>query len=907
MRYHLPMAACGCVHEWQKWRSGGAVVALAAVLTAWSASTAFAAPPPAGTVIGNQAVATFESGGQTLSVTSNLVTTTINEVAGVDIEASQTKSAVAGGKVFFPHTITNTGNSPDTYGLTAPDGADLDVVAIYADADCNGVPDTLTAISQTESLEPGESACVVMEVDVATSATGSPTLTVTATSTVDNTVTDANTDTVTITTGEVLELTKDMTLLSDADGSGSVTPGDTVRVRLTYSNTGAAAATNVSVIDDVPGQLTYSAGTGAWSDGGTMTDATGNTDGTNGQGHTIDYSVTAGTVTAVISSVPAGRTGYVEFTTTIDAGASGTITNTGTIQSDTTTTPQDSNTARITVDEADVVAVTLADANADPATMANAPSGGTDGTYGADTSTTDDDATSNDIVTETGDIAEGSVIPFDVVITNHASTAQRFDLSAAIGNYPAGTTFQFYTAGGSSILDTNSNGQPDVSVAANSAAHFSVRVDLPTGATRTEADTPWDATATATSIANSSVSNTTILRLDNDVTADAVDLQNAGGLAEEGTGEGGDDTTAVGGGPWTTVTVDPGEAASFTLVVVNDGAASDSFNLAASESNFAAGTLPAGWQVVFLDGSGNSVTNTGAIAAGASATFTAEVTPPADATGGTTNIYFRAISATNSSVSDVKMDAVTVNAVTDVAIATDATGQAAPGGTVVLSHTLTNVGNGAVTAGSIAYSPAFPSFSESLWLDNGDGVFDAATDTQIDDIADIPAGSFDPGDSVLIFSRIQVPSTSVAGLTETATVTVTVTGDSNAANNSVSEEVTVVSGNVTVTKLQALDADCNGTADGAFTQAAQAADPGDCIIYQITAANQGTAGVDNLQIDDQTPAYTTYEGTGVATGGSAPTVASQPADEATGAVRSTHGAVAAGGQAVLTFSVQIDE
>ncbi len=70
------------------------------------------------TVIGNQAVATFESGGQTFSVTSNLVQTTINTIAGVQIETDTTKSAVAGGKVLFPHTITNVGNAADRYNLT---------------------------------------------------------------------------------------------------------------------------------------------------------------------------------------------------------------------------------------------------------------------------------------------------------------------------------------------------------------------------------------------------------------------------------------------------------------------------------------------------------------------------------------------------------------------------------------------------------------------------------------------------------------------------------------------------------------------------------------------------------------------------------------------------------------------
>lgn len=421
---------------------------------------------------------------------------------------------------------------------------------------------------------------------------------------------------------------------------------------------------------------------------------------------------------------------------------------------------------------------------------------------------------------------------------------------------------------------------------------------------------------TATSITNSSVSNTTTLRLDNDVTAAAVDLQNVvngtpSAIAVAGSPDADLDN---GGSAWNTVNVNPGDPAEFVLRVVNNGTAPDTFNLAASSSNFAAGVLPTGWQVEFrtqADGLGSVITSV-TVLGGAQTDIYARVTPPADAAPATTNIFFRAISATNAAVSDVKMDAEAVAGITDVAITTDQAGEAAPGGIVTLSHTLTNVGTTAVSSGTISFAPGFPTFTETLYWDaNNDGVLDS-TDPQIDDISDITAGLFDPGESVLLFSRIQVPSGSGVqpGISETATIVVTVAGDTNTANNSVTETVTVVSGNVTVTKLQALDALCDGTADGAFTQAQQSANPGQCIIYQITARNMGTADVSNLRIDDQTPAYTSYEGTGAsaatATGGTAVAV-TPPADEGTGAIFSTHGTIAAGGQAVLTFSVQIDQ
>src|SRR5699024_30445 len=65
-----------------------------------------------------------------------------------------------------------------------------------------------------------------------------------------------------------LALSKTASLQVDADGSGDVSPGDTLRYTLTLDNTGAAPATNI-VIDDVPdansalvsGSVTTSTGT----------------------------------------------------------------------------------------------------------------------------------------------------------------------------------------------------------------------------------------------------------------------------------------------------------------------------------------------------------------------------------------------------------------------------------------------------------------------------------------------------------------------------------------------------------------------------------------------------------------------------------------------------------------------
>lgn len=894
------------------------------------APSASAAPPAAGTVIGNQAVATYQSAGQTFSVTSNRVETTIKTIAGVQIENDTSKDVIAGGNAFFPHTVTNVGNAADRYDLTTSElGSGLSVAGIYADDDCDGVPNTLTAITRTGSLNPGESACVVVEVNVAPGATGSPTLKITAASTLEtagnfvsgtpNQPNDSDTDTVNVVDGAVLQFTKNMSLAADGDrdDSGSLTPGDRVRVRFNYSNTGGADATQVEISDVLPDELVYVAGTGKWSDGGTMNEGGGATpDHTNGQGHTIFYSYdeTLG-LKAVISTLPVGKTSYIEFEASVADGAAGTIANTGTIDSD-QTGQQSSNEARLTVDNGDAIAVTLADRSAaDPAYAGRSKSDLPDDNLGGSViSATDGDGEANDTIAHVaGYLSSSTPVPFEVIITNHSNTAQRFNFSAAPGNYPEGTTFTFATDG-APILDTNGDGQPDIQVAANTVSKLSVRANLPSGSARSAGQEAWEATVTATAIANPAVSNRTRLRIEAAVGGGTVDLQNGG---DKAIGAAVDN----GGEPWTTVDTNPGEAAEFTLVVVNKRSVPDSFNLSFSETNFAPGAMPAGWQVVFRNADGETVTNTGVISPGASAKLTARVTPPASASPsslGETNVYFRAASTSNPSVVDTKLDRVTVRQRVDLAISTDQTAQAAPGGVVVITHLLENRGNVSIKNGAIGYDPAFPSFAESLWHDiNGNGVWDSS-DTLVNSLADIVGeGSFAPDDTALLFSRVQVPSTGASGLSESAKIVVgtNLTGpggasvtDQNTGNNAVTETVTVVSGNVTVTKSQALDADCNGEADVDFSPHPQAAAPGECIVYRVTAVNVGTANADGLKIDDAVPAYTTYVGSSaVAEGGSSASVSQQPDNRATGAIQSKHDTLSPGQKATLTFRVRIDQ
>ena len=102
---------------WQIFRSLLTGIAMVLPLMLISPSETLAAPV-AGSVIGNQASATYLDGsGQSRTATSNLVETVVAQVGGVDIESDLSKTTSVGGTVNYPHTITNSGNGVDTFGL----------------------------------------------------------------------------------------------------------------------------------------------------------------------------------------------------------------------------------------------------------------------------------------------------------------------------------------------------------------------------------------------------------------------------------------------------------------------------------------------------------------------------------------------------------------------------------------------------------------------------------------------------------------------------------------------------------------------------------------------------------------------------------------------------------------------
>ncbi len=867
------------------------VVAVTSLLGA----AAFAAAPEAGSVIGNQAVATYtNSAGDTITVTSNTVETIVQQVAGVTLTSDNNETIAPGGKAFLPHIITNEGNGADSFALTAveTDTGTLDTSALvfYPDANMDGIADSATPITSTPALAPGEQFGVVIEASVPSTATGSDTITITSVSALDGTVSATNTDTLTISNGAIVELVKSMVADAASGGNpGIVDAGDTVTITLTYSSTGLQAANNYVVQDILDGNLVYVPGSATWSDAaGALDDNNASTsvDATNGGGETIawDYDDSQ-TVNFTLSSVGSGRSGSVTFQAVVASTANaGLITNTATQDVDGVAFPP-SNTASITVDNQYAVAIAdtaiNADGSANPAIA----------------SATDDDVANNDVVTESGDVYQGGVIKHEFVLTNLSNEADTLSLDVSNVDFPAGTTFRFVGADGVTPI-IGSLGP----LAIGESAKVTLIATLPTDLTPT-ATTNYTATVTTTSD-GSGVSDISTAEFTGAVLAAAVDLENNVAGSE---GDGAAPTNA--GAPWVSTATDPGQPVVFDMVVQNEGPVSDSYNLSLAQP------LPDGWTVEFRLADGSVVTNTGTIPAGGSQSFQVIVTPTDDAAPGDTLVEIALVSSV-SGQGDQIVNQVSVNEIYDVQIIDDQSAQAAPGGIVDLLHTITNEGNVAITEGAIT-ERGLSNFSGAIfWDQNGNGVIDPSEPVidNFDDLTDgISAGvnGLAPGDSISVIYRVQTPSTATTGLTEIGTLAIgtslnggTAT-DADTADNAVEDRIVIVSGDVTLTKYQYVDANCDGSV-GTFTKTRQDVAPGQCIRYMVEAENTGASQATDVTISDAAPAYTTITDCGGACAASLFPAGSTSVVTPDN-VSSTHGTVLPGGIARLEFTVRVND
>ncbi len=840
------------------------------------------AAAPAGSIIGNQAAATYSDGSAVVrTVTSNLVVTTVQQVASVGLTANGAKTISIGGQVYYPQTIVNTGNGVDTFALTTAGTGTFGFagVLIYADANGDGVPDNAVPITSTGQLAAGQVfKFVVAGIVPATAVAGnSNTLTVTATSAFNAAATAAVTDVTTVTGQAVISAVQGL------DVTVGVSPAGPRTITITYTNTGNATATNVTLAELMPSGMTYVAASGRWSVTGStvLTDA----DATDNQSGIIyDYGVSAaGRMTAVIASVAPGASGTVSYKVNINAnlpaGANAATASTGTFgyyDGASTVATSNTNTVQYVVTAAPAVSLT----------GSTVPSA-----------------------------SQGSVVTFTDTVTNNGNAIDTFNMSTLTSTFPTGTTFQLFQADGVTPLsDSNGDGTPDTGpLAAGASVNVVIKATLPTNSS----GGPY----TVLGKAVSALDITKVATATNTLTAislNVVDLTNdTAGPGSPGYGPGPEAS------PVQTQAIAPGATGHFTLVTTNNSSAADTFSLQAStDSTFATTVVPSGWTVVVKDSTGAIVDGTGVLNAAASKTLTAYVTLPAGAAAGATQLYFRAVSAATGA-SDRLHDAVSVATVRSLTLTPNHGGQLTAGGTVVYTHILTNTGNvlegdGTVSVGTLATTDSSAGFTSVVYWDkNNNGVLDAS-DPVVTDLSTLVGGTngastaagLTPGESVRLFVKVSAPAGAPGGTADVTSLSLTITGTIGGIAAPVPSVATdsssVIASQITLVTMQALDANCDGIPETSFTVTpiTTGAAPGGCLRYQVTATNVGPVAITSLVISDATPAYTTYTST-VPAATSAGSVTA-PANGATGTVQATIPSLASGASVVLTFGVRIN-
>ena len=821
---------------------------------------------PAGSVIGNQATATYtDSNSVSRQAFSNLVQTSVSQIYKGTLTQTQSKYATPGTQVLFPHTYLNTGNGPDTVTLTDGSvGSDLTNVHVYIDANGDGIPDNTTDLSGTGiPIAAGASVKVVV---VATLASGAlktdPTanfqLNLSAVSSGGGVVTGTpNTDTVVYSSNGVINVTKSMVPVTGQSNLYTVT--------LTYTNTGNATATTVAMVDDLVAQgtnFTYCKGvTAATCSSGTGSatwNGTGFTDASGGPtGLTWTITTPTGGMTATVASVAPGVTGTVTYNLLAATPSSypATFSNYAKYQyvdGGGNTIPSGStyintNTVGLAFNGYAGVKFTAATAML-PATAVTY----TAGTGAAPTANSTPDT---DLITAPTVYSAGTTIFWSQTITNSGLVTDTFNLTldptgagttldptiAAASRFPSGTTFQLYRSDGKTPLtDSNGDGIVDSGpLSTNGTAVIVVAATVPANFTVTSSTT-FDVNLVATST-NATANNFATPGLQ-DVIQDEVTITstknagvdvaaNAADTIGNGTGVSGEAAGPYGGYPGSVVVI--------PFWIFNNGTSSapDAYNLSfrysatdigtlstpltpftsaqAGTAPGASGIIPA-WTVQIAPNTGTSCSTYGApvtassvIAQGSSAEYCLVMQVPAGYAQGT---YYFAVQAQSGGTGGIDQMAVkaSVSSYTSVSISPNNQGTIYAGGTASYKHVITNGGNVSDTVNfTVPTNSNSGGWTVAIFAADSTGTLNTLATPVVPGTTTLSLGA---GASAIYYVVVQAPAGANPGDVDVTGWGITVTGNISTA---IASRIPApsVSGQVKLVKSLCVDTPCtHGTA-----------------------------------------------------------------------------------------------
>lgn len=854
----------------------------------------------------NEAVVTVA---QVYSATINSTTTAVSASPGQPVDLS--------------YTIENTGNGTDNFVVSAIDGIvggdslDADSITVYEDSNNNGQADAGEPVISALALAAGDIKSIVVRVEVPTSAIEGDDIGVTLTAEAEEgtgapvagSVIDLTPgkgpDTLDSTIESLITVTGDAVVVVTKNSIHDLVNNE-IEYTITIKNNGNANALNALLMDGIPANTTLLAGSATTSglitsNGDTMPAAAllnETVDGIdyNGDGDTADPAVDG--ISANDAILPANATVTITYTVFYDPAVvpGGTvISNIAYLIPDvdgdgTPDTPIATNEVYDTV--GDTLLVSIDD------TGTNSAAGVNDGG--------DDDAAANGVQV-VDEVSAGEQVIFTNVLTNGGNVDDVLELSVANVSFPAGTVFTFWNDTGTVQL-SDSNGAFGVDaglVPSGGTKTITVIAQLPSGVA---GPGPYDATVTVTSANDPTVTDTVTEQLGL-ISTSTADIHNASGgaLDVDDNPIGTPDYSAV-----NTQAADVGTTVNIPLYIDNDGDDANSFALTAgSVYDNAANTvsnIPTGWTIEFFasDGVGNPVgspISTTPSIPGQTTDYEviAVVTIPADQSlvsgdytfdndaDGTDEVLdgngdgdgdyplFFQIESALTGASDVTMEAIDVNSVVSATLTPNGSAQLDAGGSEEYLNTLTNTGNSTETF-AVSATNTQGTWSNTIAIDtDGDGVADTELanlttgviqvlqpDGTVVDIEVTVTGAGDPeftldaGESLPITATVFAPATAPEGQVDVLTISAINinTGDLVSAQ----DQSQVIAGKVRIEKFAAIDTDCDGTADTPFAiNQPSTVEPGQCVIWQIVAENQGSSDALNVQVFDEVPAFTTFE------------------------------------------------
>ncbi|PHR64115.1 hypothetical protein [Alcanivorax sp.] len=526
-----------------------------------------------------------------------------------------------------------------------------------------------------------------------------------------------------------------------------------------------------------------------------------------------------------------------------------------------------------------------------------------------------DSAAAGAVVTFANIVANGGngADSFDLAINNDAGAGYggTATVPAAAVAFPSGTVFTFWDENNNvQLTDTNGNGIADTgSIDAGADRRITVRAKLPANSGATSG--PYVATMVATSFGNNTISDDKLEVL-GEITAPSVDLANSHPALVAAAGDGSADAFASGAPINTNDTVAVGGVATFDLFVANNSGNPQSFTLGAQ--------LPDGWSVTFQevgvdldpDGSdpglpdgtvdtgsaGTTVTSTPNLPAGAIYQYKAlvQVSSVVDEalsdfvgtvdssgenqTDGNTDsdgdypVVFTVQSSSDVDVKDKKLDAVDVIAAPSLSVTPDGSNQVQPGGNVDYSHIIANNGNTTeevtlTTTNSLVgdgwssntqlYVNSLGAWVELSNLSSGSVSVRAPNGSPItvdvDNSGADTVVTLEPGQRLDVQVTVFAPSNAPAGSVDTYTLSA-----AGSVSDSATDTTEVVVGQVRLNKQAAVDTDCDCSADTAFLDVQSAkVEPGQCVIWKLTATNEGATAAQNVEITDEETEFTTLQ------------------------------------------------